>query len=59
MAAPAFAAAQMLEEVDGVLSQRLGEISYADSATISLGFKRENLKSIPKGFGVIVPLAEG
>ncbi len=59
VAAPAFAAAQMLEEVDGVLSQGLGEISYADSATISLGFKRENLRNIPKGFGVIVPLAEG
>jgi len=59
IAAPAHAAAHMLAEVDQTLAEKLEEIPYVDSATISLGFKNESLGGRPLvGFGVIIPLAE-
>ncbi len=58
VAVPAFAAARMVRELDELLAQKLSEIPYVDSATISLGFKNENLGVCPQGFGVVIPLAE-
>ncbi len=57
--APAFVSADILDSLDSELTAKLREIRYVSTATVSLGFKRSDIKQPLNGFGFIVPATEG
>lgn len=57
-ALPADAAAAVLRESDGGLVKELEEIPYAGAITLSLVYKRAEVR-LPAGFGFLVPKSEG
>jgi len=59
MATPAYAAAQILKEVDGELSRELSQIEYSPISVVALGFTKEGLGHDLDGFGFLVPKEEG
>jgi oxygen-dependent protoporphyrinogen oxidase len=59
VAAEAHATARLLRYVDPQLGALLGEIPYASSATVSLGYRRAEIPHPLDGFGFVVPRAEG
>ncbi len=59
VALPAPAAAQILSLCSSELSAELASIGYSSSVTVGLGYDREVRKSLPPGFGFLVPRAEG
>lgn len=58
-AAPAFAAAGMLEGVDAALVATLRQILYSTLNVVCCGFKKEGLGHPLDGFGYLVPKEEG
>lgn len=56
---PAWATARMVQSIDHVLASKLREIPYVSTATVSLGFKREDIPHSLDGYGFVVPLSEG
>ena len=58
-ATPARIASQMLAAIDAQLSADLGGVQYSSSITVTLGYRREQLKMCPPGFGFLVPRSEG
>ncbi len=54
----AHAAARLLRYADPALSTLLAEIPYAGSATVSLGYRRDDVPHPLDGFGFVVPRAE-
>ena len=58
-AAPAFAAASMLEGVDAALVDTLRQILYSTLNVVCCGFKQEGLGHPLDGFGYLVPKEEG
>ncbi len=52
-------AAGLLREVDEAASRRLGEISLASSATVSLAYRRSDITRRLEGFGFVIPRSEG
>lgn len=58
VASPAYTAADMLEPLDERLAANLRQIPYASTATVSLGFKKADIKHPMNGFGFVVPRAE-
>jgi len=58
MAVPAWAAAELLRPVDGVLSGALAEIPYSSSVTVNLVYAGADLDPLPPGFGFLVPASE-
>ena len=59
MAAPAWAAGSLLEQVDPVLSAELGSIPYSSSITVNLIYDESKIGTLPDGFGFLVPAVEG
>ncbi|MEI7861857.1 MAG: protoporphyrinogen oxidase, partial [Planctomycetota bacterium] len=59
VAVPSAAAAALLTPVDRELAAQLGEIEYAGSAVVSLGFKRTDVAHPLDAAGMVVPRAEG
>jgi oxygen-dependent protoporphyrinogen oxidase len=59
VAAESHAAARLLRYVDPTLATLLGEIEYAGSATVSLGYRRPDVPHPLDGFGFVVPRTEG
>jgi len=57
--AESHAAARLLRYVDPQLSMLLGDISYASSATVSLGYRRADVPHPLDAFGFVVPRTEG
>lgn len=57
-AAPTYAAAPMVDELDPELADLLDEIPYASIAVVSLGFKREVVGCDLDGFGFLIPRRE-
>src|SRR2546422_4582358 len=55
----AHAAGRLLRYVDPALAALLGEIAYASSATISVGYRRGDVPHALDGFGFVVPRTEG
>ncbi|MDD4051277.1 MAG: protoporphyrinogen oxidase, partial [candidate division Zixibacteria bacterium] len=55
---PAYAAAEVVSELDSELSGILKRIPYASIAVICLGYKREDIGHDLDGFGFIVPRFE-
>lgn len=59
VAAPAWVAASVLKSLDPVLEKELLSIPYVSTATISLGYKKSDIKHPMDGFGFVVPKTEG
>ena len=57
LACPGYEAAQVIRGVDAGLAALLDEVEYSSSLTLSLGYNRADLGSLP-GFGFLVPLKE-
>jgi len=58
VATPAYVAAGIVKGMDSALSAKLLNIPYASTATVSMGYKRKDLKEPLNGFGFVVPGAE-
>ena len=58
LATPAWAAARLLREVHGPLSQELAGIPYSSSITVNLLFDEQQIPPLPPGFGFLVPAVE-
>ena len=59
IATPAYAAAGILGAFDKELSELLTTIPYVSTATVSLGFKKSDIKKELNGFGFVIPKKEG
>jgi oxygen-dependent protoporphyrinogen oxidase len=59
MAPAAYDSAAMIKEMDTNLAAQMNMIEWSSSATVSIVFKREEVKVPLKGFGFIVPRVEG
>jgi len=58
LAISAYSAASLLQGVHPQLSQKLGEIRYASTATINFAYRREDISHALDGFGFVVPFIE-
>jgi oxygen-dependent protoporphyrinogen oxidase len=58
LALPAWAASDLVRPVDPVIGNLLSEIPYSSSITVTMGFNRADLASLPPGFGYLVPPTE-
>jgi protoporphyrinogen/coproporphyrinogen III oxidase len=59
VALPAPAAAQVLRMASPEISRELAAIQYSSSITIGLGYDSDVRRSLPPGFGFLVPRREG
>ena len=59
VATPAPAASVVLHAADENLSRELGDIQYSSSVTVSLGYDEKVRRSLPPGFGFLVPRSAG
>jgi oxygen-dependent protoporphyrinogen oxidase len=59
LATPAFISGELLKDLDAVLSAELREIPYVSTATVSLGYKIEDLPGALDGYGYVIPRREG
>jgi oxygen-dependent protoporphyrinogen oxidase len=58
VAAESHAAARLLRYVDPALATLLGDVPYASAATVSLGYRRDDVPHPLDGFGLVVPRTE-
>ena len=59
VATPTHAASAVLQEANEDLSRDLGEIKYSSSVTVTLGYDENVRRSLPPGFGFLVPRSAG
>ncbi len=59
LATPAHAAARMVLPVDEELADALAGIPYASTVTVSLAFRRDEVRHPLNGYGFVVPRVEG
>src|ERR1035437_6227283 len=59
IATPTHAAAAVLQGADENLSRDLGEIKYSSSGAVTLGYDEKVRRSLPPGFGFLVPRSAG
>ncbi len=59
LATPSFGAAGLLEPLDATLAGMLGDIPYASTATVTLGYRREGFSHSLDGYGFVIPRVEG
>jgi protoporphyrinogen/coproporphyrinogen III oxidase len=59
LAVPAYSAASMLQATSPELAHELSEIPYSSSVAVTMGFDREKLGQLPRGFGFLVPRGQG
>ena len=59
VAVPTYAAASILRAVSPELSAELAGIQYSSTITVALGYNRAVRRSLPPGFGFLVPRSEG
>lgn len=58
VALPGGASASVLRDASGDLSAELGAIQYSSSITVGLGYDIDVRRSLPPGFGFLVPRSE-
>lgn len=58
LAAPAWAAAELLRPLDATLAEPLGAIEYVSTAIVTLAYRTADLPPL-EGFGFVVPAAAG
>jgi oxygen-dependent protoporphyrinogen oxidase len=51
--------AEMVKGLEGSLAAQLNKIEWSSSATVSIAFRKEDVRTPLKGFGFIVPRVEG
>lgn len=59
VALPGMAASNVLRMASPALSKELAAIQYSSSITVGLGYDRNVRRSLPPGFGFLVPRSEG
>ncbi|MGB8065906.1 MAG: protoporphyrinogen oxidase [Candidatus Sulfotelmatobacter sp.] len=59
VALPGMAASNVLRMASPALSKELAAIQYSSSITVGLGYDRDVRRSLPPGFGFLVPRSEG
>jgi oxygen-dependent protoporphyrinogen oxidase len=59
LAAPAYASGRIVSGLDPELARLCDEVPYASSATVALGFRREDVRHPLNGSGFVVPSREG
>ncbi len=59
LAGPAFASGALLRAVAPLAARDLESIEYVTTATVSLAFRRDQIAHPLRGFGYVVPRAEG
>ena len=59
MASSAYDSAEIVKEMDANLAMQMNKIEWSSSATVSIAFRREDIKVPVKGFGFLVPRTEG
>jgi protoporphyrinogen/coproporphyrinogen III oxidase len=59
VALPTNAAAQLLSKCSPELAAELAGVGYSSSITVGLGYDRDVRRSLPPGFGFLVPRSEG
>jgi oxygen-dependent protoporphyrinogen oxidase len=59
VATPAHAAASILRLTNEKLASELASIRYSSSVTVTLGYDENVRRSLPPGFGFLVPRSEG
>lgn len=59
LAGPAFASGALLRNVAPLAARDLESIEYVSTATVSLAFRRQQIAHPLRGFGYVVPRAEG
>jgi oxygen-dependent protoporphyrinogen oxidase len=59
LATPTQAAAAILQSSNEKLARELSEIQYSSSVTVTLGYDEQVRRSLPPGFGFLVPRSEG
>jgi oxygen-dependent protoporphyrinogen oxidase len=59
VATPAHVAGELLDGVDRALARNLLDITYSSSVTVTLGYYKQQLAKLPRGFGFLVPRSEG
>lgn len=59
VALPGAASASVLRDASSDLSAELGAIQYSSSITVGLGYDMKVRRSLPPGFGFLVPRSEG
>jgi protoporphyrinogen/coproporphyrinogen III oxidase len=59
IATPTHAAAALLETADENLARDLSEIQYSSSVTVTLGYDETVRRTLPAGFGFLVPRTAG
>jgi oxygen-dependent protoporphyrinogen oxidase len=58
LATPSFVSAKLLASLDSSFETELASIPYASSATVTLGYRREDVPHPLDGFGFVVPAIE-
>jgi oxygen-dependent protoporphyrinogen oxidase len=59
IATPTHAAAAVLQGMDKNLARDLSDIKYSSSVTVTLGYDEKVRRSLPPGFGFLVPRSAG
>ena len=59
IATPTHAASAVLQDSNEDLARDLGEIQYSSSVTVTLGYDENVRRSLPPGFGFLVPRSAG
>jgi oxygen-dependent protoporphyrinogen oxidase len=59
LATPAYVSGKLVSWMEPELARELGEIPYVSTATISLGYRREDLPRPLDGYGYVIPRREG
>ncbi len=59
LSVPAYAAAELMKDVNRELSENLSGIEYSPISVVSLGFDEEGIKEKVDGFGFLIPRKEG
>jgi protoporphyrinogen/coproporphyrinogen III oxidase len=58
LALPAWASADLLRPCSSDLAELLAGVPYSSSITVTMGFAMEDLRTLPPGFGFLVPATE-
>jgi oxygen-dependent protoporphyrinogen oxidase len=56
---PAYVTAEIVQQLDPALAEKLRSIRYVSTSTVSLAFRRSEIACELNGFGFIVPATEG
>lgn len=59
LATPAYAAAELVDDLDGQAAAALRAIPYSSMAVVNLGYRRNQVAHPLDGFGVLAPSCEG